>query len=123
MKRVDLEALKAREKAASPGPWEGADGQITAHSDKSCVKQKGAFDWVLSMQISNCPNWKADEEFIAHSRQDIPALITEVEALRGLERAARGLKAHTSPAHRCSSECKMIVGVLEAINQLPPLEK
>ena len=52
---------------------------------------------------------------------DAEALIAEVEAMRYLERAARGLKAHISPAHRCSSECKMIAGVLEALAKLPPL--
>lgn len=104
MKRVDLEAIKAREKAASPGPWnvvgeclplgkgwqDGGEGSsiespIIEYENPTpphcyeVIIQGGADDeqggavGILKQENS---------EFIAHSRQDIPALIAEVEAMR-----------------------------------------
>jgi hypothetical protein len=50
---IDLEAIQRRVDAAAPGPWRTAPGY-------------------------DSPN----DEFIAHAREDVPALIAEVRQLR-----------------------------------------
>lgn len=66
-----LAEIKAREQAATPGPWKvGISAMITDGNGHALFFGEGA---------------KANAEFIAHARADIPALIAEVERLRGVE--------------------------------------
>lgn len=37
-------------------------------------------------------NWRADVEFLSHARQDIPALLNEVERLRAIEAKVKELQ-------------------------------
>lgn len=57
-----LAAIRARANAATPGPWTSYEKNPTDEYYASC--------------------FPADEEFIGHSREDIPALLDEVERLR-----------------------------------------
>lgn len=60
-----LAEIKARERAATPGPWKvGISAMITDGNGHALFFGEGA---------------KANAEFIAHARADIPALIAEVE--------------------------------------------
>lgn len=63
-----LAEIKAREQAATPGPW---------HHDKDCL------DYIRDTNGSNiCMIYqREDDAFIAHARTDIPALVAEVERL------------------------------------------
>lgn len=74
---VDLEAIEARLKAAAPGPWvyvdNGFDGYIMSASEHLIVGGEPAEGRIEP----DDPN----ADFIAHSRQDIPALLAEVERL------------------------------------------
>jgi len=73
---VDLDAIRARAEAATPGPWNATgsshddDGLVTLFSD-----DVDADDPVAIVAPS-------DAEFIAHARVDISALLAEVERLR-----------------------------------------
>lgn len=70
MTQTELEAIKARAAAATPGPWEfDGKGDIVPDGDKS--------DFVAMIHYS-----AEDAEFIAHARADVPALVAEVERLR-----------------------------------------
>ena len=75
---LDLDAIKARADAATEGPW-GVEGRAHPGPDEHLViypvEQGGTLAFVQ-------PSWD-DAEFIAHARTDIPALIAEVERLRG----------------------------------------
>ena len=79
-KPIDLEAIRARANAATPGPW------ITNKYGGIGIGPYGVGESVISADGFNpfyelgCPYFNA--EFIAHSRQDIPALCDEVESLR-----------------------------------------
>ena len=74
---VDLEDIKARCEAAEPGPW------VMRHEGKGNVPEyrpawkAGAFsdDGDTAQAIAN-------EGFIAHAREDVPALVAEVERLQ-----------------------------------------
>ena len=96
---IDLDAIRARAWFATPGPWEVVrlcpDCGIEQNSKCHCAG-KGDFGvW----RADNGPNWNLvaspmiddhgkseqealDADFIAHARQDIPALLTEVQRLR-----------------------------------------
>ena len=72
---IDLEAIRARAEAATPGPWayvdNGFDGYIMSASEYLIVGGEPAEGRIEP----DDPN----ADFIAHSREDIPALLAEVE--------------------------------------------
>lgn len=78
MTAPELSAIEARCNAATAGPW-GVDGPqgTRVHAD-------GCFDSVCTMQLSNCPNWRNDRDFIADARTSVPALCAEVRRLRAI---------------------------------------
>lgn len=98
---LDLEAIKARAAAATEGPWEA----VTCHESEQKTRSeyvRGALLepdapasglWMTwkpdSLTVGNLtamtgdgPHGEADAEFIAHAREDIPALVAEIERLR-----------------------------------------
>jgi hypothetical protein len=85
----ELRQIEARLAAASPGPWtsyvEGRDH--TSGDDFIRVSEDNAEpDLYLSRAVAGgvVPASTADQDFIAHARQDIPALIAEIRRLRDL---------------------------------------
>ena len=94
MADIDLDAIKARAEAATPGPW---NADVAQRGDCVVWGPNGRF--VLNAQAE--PHWvefpegwptkrsvafdadRRDVEFIAHAREDVPALVAEVERLRG----------------------------------------
>lgn len=90
---LDLEPIKARESAATKGPWRSMSAGNSTMED-------GLLDHIAEVEGLQRPweptwvGWKAaknhfrsffrqrDADFIAHARQDIPALIAEIERLR-----------------------------------------
>lgn len=89
MSGIDLDAIRARAAAAYEGPWwpflSGIPGAIympdswTVHSDERFICD-------LNVDTHEAG---ATAEFIAHAREDIPALLDEVERLRA-DRDAQG---------------------------------
>lgn len=92
MDKKDLEAIKRRAEAATPGPW-GAGANLSDGGDEYDVfgpnpKKGPAF-------IANYAK-KQDAKFIAHAREDVPALVAEVERLSELlQRAKRRLNFYS----------------------------
>lgn len=82
MTEAELEAIQARSGRATGGPWisfvEGRD-----HTSGCDFIQTDGEDITLSGATV------ADQDFIAATRQDIPALIEEIHRLRALIHAAR----------------------------------
>lgn len=87
MTEDELKAIEARANAARPGPWkklaaetdtwlfvDGPVGNITSREYWHCEKEK---------QPTRAQD-ESDFDFIAHAREDIPALIAEVRRLRGI---------------------------------------
>jgi len=77
----DLAAIGDRAAAATPGPWYWGP----EHPEFSDVF--GESDFVVSretplMQFEPSRNGAADAEFVAYARQDVPALLAEVDRLR-----------------------------------------
>lgn len=93
-----LTEIKARAEAATLGPWRAESVDCCVISEALGDDDEGGC-WVADFGCA----FPDDGEFIAHAREDIPALLTEVERLRyavktllghidGL-RAARGERA------------------------------
>ena len=84
---LDLEVIKARAAAATEGPWEWDDPTISQHWSRP-----EPWATVVDDEV-NCGGYcyggssspiksDADGRFIAHAREDIPALVAEVERLQ-----------------------------------------
>lgn len=101
---LDLEGIKARRDAATPGPWESQKNSCNFGIYSQTAK--GGDFRRLNVANVNCytdaqrTRAASNADFIAHARTDIPLLLTEVERLRGenaryrelLSRAVSGLK-------------------------------
>jgi hypothetical protein len=91
---LDLGAIEAREKAATPGPWDaclGSGGNLCTaiysdhfEDDRFTPICDLLPDWILEREQpgkSHRQEHRADMDFIAHARTDIPALIARIRYL------------------------------------------
>lgn len=70
-----LDTIEARANAATEGPWE-----IRGHE---IVRDSYGLATIQSLWIADIdPVAPADAEFIAHAREDVPALVVELRRLR-----------------------------------------
>lgn len=78
-----LKEIEARAKAAEAGPWDIdlLDDRVEAVGRKA-TDHGGENAWVLLSDGSPYTLDRADAEFIAHARQDVPDLVAEVRRLR-----------------------------------------
>ena len=78
-----IEKIAAREKAAASGPWRtiGAGG--------IAAKEDPGWGAIATAWGSNLPEGKANQELIAHAREDIPYLLVQ---LKDREEAAERAK-------------------------------
>ena len=79
---IDLNAIKARADAATPARWGYSLFGVT-HT--GFVIQEHASSGLLD----DGEMVKADLEFIAHAREDVPALVAEIERLREIINAQK----------------------------------
>lgn len=77
---MNIEEIKAREQAATPGPW------MVDTDEQTVIAVTADFQHiVVDYSMKNLSAWGKclpDVYFIAHARTDIPALIAEVERLQ-----------------------------------------
>lgn len=88
---VDIEALRALERAATPGPWDADEDAwiLASDDDRGFVAQ--VFDG-LRPTATDETSALANAAFIAAARNAFPALADEVERLRAaLEQAAESV--------------------------------
>ena len=64
------QAIRARLNPATKGPW--------THDDDDGVVNGPIYGTYISWE-----SWPEDANFIAHAREDIPALLAEIDRLRG----------------------------------------
>jgi hypothetical protein len=91
----DLEAIRARANAATPGPWKvnkrGHIGGGDFGTDPVVINESG-IEPFFELGAEGPDN----STFIAHSRQDVPALCDEIESLRSrvalLEKSMEGME-------------------------------
>jgi len=93
---LDLEAIRKREQAATPGPWQYDEGQTPFYNDaegRSCGGLGNGL-WSVFADLEDGDEGdtytifeqgpKADALFIAHARTDIPALLAELTTTRAM---------------------------------------
>lgn len=87
---LDLPAIRARAEAATPGPWTTNEykGELFVVAGGVCLwDAHGDLRW--GSYVSEGVRGDANAAFICHAREDIPALLAEVERLtRNLEYAS-----------------------------------
>lgn len=85
---LDLDAIRARADAATEGPWETTQAQdeesttwieapyddVLHHDERGYGHMRENFAWMK----------RADAEFIAHARTDIPRLLAALDAVEAL---------------------------------------
>ena len=80
---INLDEIKERCEKATGGPWWNESGVIHApHWDKSLPE--GAQCLPADTYNGNGRDWHDDAEFIAHAREDVPALVGELEHYRAM---------------------------------------
>jgi hypothetical protein len=86
MKKEEIEAIKRRCGAATPGPWKVEEQKErdprtdTWHHLYWIVRPHDSYDPDITCER------KQDADFFSHARTDVPALVAEVEKLRALVR-------------------------------------
>lgn len=96
-----LEAIRQRAEKATEGPWFNTEYHVATKpnirggypSDSASVCEINDGEYIENLNM-------ADAEFIAHARQDIPDLLSEVERLKGLVAWYR----HAAEKHARESE-------------------
>lgn len=89
--KLDLEAIKARCEAASPPPWQAGRDHAgpREHIRNGAGVLFGISEWwTIRTGRHKVRQYQADVAFVTHARQDVPALVVEVERLRGIIEAA-----------------------------------
>lgn len=92
MTELDYDAIKARLEKTTPGPWqhgyadesgrasdEGGATLVRAVDDDATIVRGGSDDYTVNYGVLN----EGDAEFIAHAREDVPALLDRIEVLEG----------------------------------------
>lgn len=102
--------IEARAKAATPGPWSWEYNGICGPESLFSNKDRVVINFCCSdcLGVDNRVN-EQDANFIAHSREDIPALLATLRA----ERAKRAELEATAAEHIISS-----LAALKIINGL-----
>lgn len=74
-----LADIEARANAATPGPWCTDSWEIYQGAEY----QPGLSEWIgETCRADDSDGSRNDAEFIAHAREDVPALLAEVDRLR-----------------------------------------
>jgi hypothetical protein len=95
---LDLDPIKARLAAASPGPWAWEQSQGTRQMAKCIYCAQDKHEKPAELWVNNETFTDADAEFCACARDDIPALVSEIERLTAERDAAvRDLTLLESP--------------------------
>lgn len=102
---LDLEPIKARIEAATPGPWTWdhpeADGGLVSETkmDGETSDLDGRRVIYPAVVLDSGPEHGCDGDLIAHAPVDLSALVVEVERLRAVEAAARVLMHEIDNGH------------------------
>lgn len=107
---IDIEAIAARADAATPGPWR-------RHDTRDYAEIHNGDSWGKAMAPIALVGDADDADFIAHAREDIPALLTHIAELTAraekaeakLARAVEDIAKYATNVHTCKfgKDCAM----------------
>ena len=90
----ELQSIRKRYSATTPGPWESYIEGRDHTSGSSFIMTSGE-------DIELTGGTDADQDFIAHARQDVPRLLEEVQRLRQrIAELEKALTTYSSKAKR-----------------------
>lgn len=120
----ELSEIRARVEAASDGPWsaddEGDGGSILDAFGGHVVIGNGVVIDRVGRPAYGVGS--PDADFIAHSREDVPALLAEVERLRAREAAARiDLHVALEEVRRLAPELAAAMEIVRAVAHARPI--
>lgn len=78
----ELRAIRERCEAASAGPWHGAVPACGHEHDPD--EDACAIEDASGAVVASCVGRDHDFRFVMHARTDVPAMLDEVERLRGI---------------------------------------
>ena len=108
---IDLDAIKARLAAATPGPWRVSRQNIDERPGTSEVCDLVNDCWVI-VEHNDLGRYEDDADLIAHAPADIAGLVAEVERLRGeIERLRADVAEGGERETALRSGCVTIEGV------------
>lgn len=118
-KPLDLAAIQARAEAASPGPWERAvapaEGSPETHAEYlagtllgegeplhvlTCAPPRPEYTYGVPAVTGDGPTSRANAEFIAAARDDVPALVAALVEARARQAQALSLLRVAEAADR-----------------------
>jgi len=76
---LDMDAIRQRCDQATPGPWKSYVEGRDHDSGSSFIMTSGEDIELIRASV-------ADQDFIAHARQDIPQLLAEIQRLKAMIR-------------------------------------
>ncbi|KUN03176.1 hypothetical protein AQI95_24790 [Streptomyces yokosukanensis] len=76
--QLNLDAIETRATTATPGPWCTVGAEVFQGTEYT----PDVSPWIGETCRASGGMGKADAEFIAHAREDVPRLVTEVRRLR-----------------------------------------
>lgn len=109
MRDEDLKRLRELAEAATPGPWTA--GRSAHHLGWNLYRDGG-----IDVSEPSAGFDESDADFIAASREAVPALLDEVERLRGVPPNVRRIQELEA---RCAQQCDELV---TAANRIATLE-
>jgi hypothetical protein len=77
---AELEAIRRRCEAATAGPWESFVEGRDHLGGNDFIRTGGLDDQSPDIELLGAST--ADQDFIAHARQDIPRMLDEIERLK-----------------------------------------
>jgi hypothetical protein len=77
---AELEAIRRRCEAATSGPWESFVEGREHLGGNDFIRTGGLDDQSPDIELLRAST--ADQDFIAHARQDIPRMLDEIERLK-----------------------------------------
>ena len=76
---LDMDAIRQRCIMATPGPWKSYVEGRDHDSGSSFIMTSGEDIELIGASV-------ADQDFIAHARQDVPQLLAEIQRLKAMNR-------------------------------------
>ncbi len=115
---VDIAAIEARANAAYPGPWRA--GTVEAEG-KVWARDPGALGGpVLGERcLFNANTYHANtanREFVAHAREDVPALCAELRRFVGLHAAERAVRLSYEACISFETSCRGCAKALDGLH-------
>lgn len=109
---AELDAIEARANAATPGPWTQRD--VDAHMIRGPKRE------VLYAYDAFGGDGLANAAFIAAARADVPALVAEVRALRGVLRECDAAMSEAWRVGAHMSGHPLVHDLMRALASVPP---